>query len=215
MRHRRHPALQRQLPVYLPEPPTGCPRTSARRLPERPETALGGPVMRSVELTARLALQSKAGPPEQGRQEGHYPVRQALTRLRVRERRLPPADQVPHRFTPSRRPGADRGAHLRRLRRLLPARDLEEPGPTASAGVDASGDPGEVLDPADGRCPSAHHRRAPLGAASPYATRTGSPTDLAGTCGTVLDRVVGAARGHGWPGAPRPDPSPPGMAGEV
>ena len=57
-----------------------------------------------------------------------------------------------------------------RLHRLLPARHLEEPGPTASAGVDASGDPGEVLDPADGRCPSADHRRAPLGVASPYAT---------------------------------------------
>ena len=32
---------------------------------------------------------------------------------------------------------------------------------------------------------------------------------------TALAGVVGSARGHGWPGAPSPDLSPPGMAGEV
>ena len=34
-------------------------------------------------------------------------------------------------------------------------------------------------------------------------------------CADMLARVVGAARGQGWPGAPRPDESPPGMAGEL
>ncbi len=70
----------------------------------------------------------------------------------------------------TRRP--DRGAHLCRL---LPARQPEEPRPDAGTETHTAGDSGEALDPADGRCASAHRRAAP-GAASLYTTAAGSST---------------------------------------
>ena len=69
--------------------------------------------------------------------------------------------------------GSDRGAHPRRLRRLLPARHPEEPGAAARPGPDARCHSREVLHHANvhhanGGCPSADHRRTAPRAAPPY-----------------------------------------------
>ena len=77
--------------------------------------------------------------------------------------------------------GPNRGAHLRRLHRLLPVCDLETLGATVCAGTDAAGDPGEVLHPADGRCPSADRGRQASDVAAPHPPHTRPPTAAAST----------------------------------
>ena len=88
--------------------------------------------------------------------------------------------------------GPDRGAHLPRLHRLLPARHLEAHGPAVRAGTDAAGHPGEVLHLANGRCPSADRRRAASDVAAPHPAHTRPPTAAASTQAAIA-RTTAAA----------------------
>ena len=76
---------------------------------------------------------------------------------------------------------ANRGAHLRGLHRLLPARHVEESGRPVRAGTHAASHPREVRHLADARRTPPDCRRTTLGLASPYATTTGSPTPVGST----------------------------------
>ena len=88
--------------------------------------------------------------------------------------------------------GPDRGAHLPRLHRLLPARHLEAHGPAVRAGTDAAGHPGEVLHLANGRCPSADRRRAASDVAAPHPAHT-RPQTAAGSTQAAIARTAAAA----------------------
>ena len=78
---------------------------------------------------------------------------------------------------------------------LLPARDLEEPGPTVRAGADAAGHPGEVLHLADGGCPSADHGRASPHLAPAHATDTGPPAAARSTQAAIAGTTAAANLG--------------------
>ena len=99
--------------------------------------------------------------------------------------------------------GPDRGAHLPRLHRLLPARHLEAHGPAVRAGTDAAGHPGEVLHLANGRCPSADRRRAASDVAAPHPAHTRPPTAAASTQAAIARTTAAAHLGV----APRQDTS--------
>jgi len=69
----------------------------------------------------------------------------------------------------------------RRLHRLLPSRDVEEPGSALRAGAHPTSHPGEVRHLANARRAAADHRRTLPDPAPTYSTATGAPAPVGPT----------------------------------
>ena len=90
---------------------------------------------------------------------------------------------------------ADRGAHLRELPGVLPARDVGPVAADPGSGTDDAERPGEVRGGPDGRCAHPHHRRPHADPVALHPTGAGTATAVgaaeAGTAGPT------AAPDHG------------------
>ena len=137
------------------------------------------PAKHVVELTPRVWKTTFADQPLRSDLDRTRDPPPPLGRETPERPRLPAYVQGPQArpghpagFPSTREP--DRGAHLCRLHRLLPARHPEEPGPATGTGANSAADSGEVLHHATGRCTRADHRRAASGAAPANRSHPGS-----------------------------------------